>query len=464
LIISLLFGEQTSSHQGLGHDGREYARIVSHFPEMVLQHELSQYRLQRILPLGIIYSVAKLVHFPLNSPSQIVLAFSCYNTLLLLLAVFIWYQIANKLQWSPTARIISFFGIFLNAAIGKIALFNPVLTDPSAFFLGLLLAYYFFNQKPLALLITTIMGAFVFPTFLLMGLLLFLFPYYQNIKLKQQLSNFANNKMAIVGSLIISLAALSFYLIYGPNKKLSFANNIFSLSLSFSFLILYIYFVIQPFSSWKIFGLYLRQLKILRLLVAALIFLSVKFFIFSLSDGTTGDLSVYTFLKFILINSLAYPGIFLVSHITYYGPILLLIIFFWKDFCHNSYTCGLGFLSIILLSLLLGIDPESRQLVNFFPFVVCAITSVLSAKKTNFNFVIIFFLTTLLFSKIWFSYNASLDWDVAYHWYAMTIGPWMSYQMYLINTFLIVFVGFSLFLANKNSKLPFDKKCTADDF
>lgn len=145
-IGNIFWGEHIPAGDGLGWDGTIYARIAYDFFNLFFHHQIDQYSLQRILPSGIIYTFAKLIGHSLTM-AQMPLAFSIYNTVILVLAVYTWQAIANILAWRPQVQVISFAGLFLNYAILKMNPYYPVLTDTSAFCCGLVMIYFFLAKK-----------------------------------------------------------------------------------------------------------------------------------------------------------------------------------------------------------------------------------------------------------------------------------------------------------------------------
>lgn len=456
LIISAFWGEHVLTHNGLGQDGMEYADIARNFPNFLLNHSLSQYRFQRILPSGIVYLIAEFSQISLIPPQNVVLIFSIYNLILLLLAVGLWYRIANKLQWTPAIRLISFAGLFLNFAIFKVALFNPVLTDPSAFFVGLLLVYYFLEDKYIKLLLTTFFGAFIFPTFLTLGLLLFTFPLQQPTSisipnLPKPHYSAASIVIANIMGLTAATAAILLYLFHGINKTLPYWHSPLGLMLGAVGLFLYVVMGSIPLLNMK-FNIK-KYFNPTRIITAISIFMLVKFFIFFMSNGTTGDLSTYTFVRAIFIRALAFPLIFFISHIIYFGPIILLIAFFWKEFVIFIQTRGLAVISVTVLTFFLSLNSESRQLINFFPFIIIMFADMLNQQRPSNRFVIAFILLSMLTSKIWMLCNSTLAFPSHYRWTAMSFGPWMSAQMYVINCFAVIVIAFIMYrlLKERNS-------------
>ncbi len=86
-------------------------------------------------------------------------------------------MIANELNIQDRGKWFGFCFLFLNYAILKNNFYHSVLTDTSAFTLGLLMFYFFLTNKPIGLWVTIFLGGFTWPSIPYMGALFFVFPY-----------------------------------------------------------------------------------------------------------------------------------------------------------------------------------------------------------------------------------------------------------------------------------------------
>src|SRR5205823_1444985 len=73
----------------------------------------------------------------------------------------------------------------------------------------------------------------------------------------------------------------------------------------------------------------------------------------------------------------AKPGVFLVTHVAFYGPFFLLALFHWRAVCRLVHEQGVGLTLAVLGGLLLSLNSQSRFVLNVFamlvPFVVKAV-------------------------------------------------------------------------------------------
>lgn len=466
LIASIFFAEHIPAGNGLGWDGVLYSNLAQNFPALVFDHKLSDYSMQRILPSGIIYYSAKLVNFQLTE-QNIPMAFGIYNAIILGVGVWLWKLIATQQKWSAQVRLISFAGIFLNYSVLKMNSYYPVLTDISALACGISMLYFYLSKKNYMVLLMGILGAFIFPTLLYVSGLLFILPRTID-------SNASANETKSPGNRLLSFAGAAFIIILA----LIFTQTIINkdgyamgrclwapvLGLSSFSLLAYLYLGFHPFFSNYI--QLAKKIKLVfhaRILVVVIVFAGVKMLLHTLSNGEPGPLTFELFLQVLMIRALAYPLVFLISHVLYYGPIVCLLFFRWKETVQHFKTNGLGLLSVMLLYFVLSINSESRQIINFIPLGVFAVSEILNKKEISRHFSFIFVLLSLLVSRFWLPLNHSewpslltnppqLTLEFPLQWYFMSQGPWMSPIMYLIGSAIVFALFYYIYLLSKNLK------------
>jgi hypothetical protein len=176
-------------------------------------------------------------------------------------------------------------------------------------------------------------------------------------------------------------------------------------------------------------------------LAAAVVFLRVVVFVASGAPGYT----LKQFLCAILVSSVAKPGVFLVAHVVYFGPIVLTAVFLWPQVCERIRRQGLGIVLVAGAAVLLSVASESRQLLGFLPllaaFAVQAI-DVLSPRRWHGA---AFLAAGLVLSKCWLPLNEGpltgnlLEFPDQR--YFMNQGPWMSNGAYLVQGAIVLMLA-----------------------
>jgi len=129
------------------------------------------------------------------------------------------------------------------------------------------------------------------------------------------------------------------------------------------------------------------------------------------------------------------PGVFLVTHCAYYGPMFLLAIFLWRPVCRLLHQHGTGLTLAVGAGLLLSLNSQSRFCLNVWvmlvPFVVKAADGLAWGPRQYGVFAGL----SLLASKVWLTINTGpftgnlLEFPDQYLF--MSHGPWVSDAMYL---------------------------------
>lgn len=456
IAFSIFYGEHILAGNGLGWDGFRYSKYAQNFYEVIFNHQLSAYVSQRIFPLFLIYITTQILHFTITEANSVFL-FSMLNVSLLILSVLIWSKLAKKLQWNLGVQIISFSGLFLNFVNLKMAFYYPTLTDTTAFTLGLLILYFYVNGGKKCLLLTTVIGAFTYPTLLYAGLVLFLFPMNNKISITAETTTKKLNLLlAIVQSVVITTLSVVIWHQHdwlGAARALGSDYSLPVLGLSTIALFLYLTAGLYPMSSYyrSILVNFKNLFSFKRIVISGLVYVFVKLSIKWISSpDITSGLTIWEYIIHIAGQALAYPFVFIISHVIYFGPIVCLLIFLWKDALRHlikERAIGLFFLTGIYI--LLSIGSESRQLVNFLPIAVYMVAEVLNRKILSSHFILAFTLISLFISKFWFPINHGVEWpslltnppemtlQFPLQWFFMNHGPWISHQMFVINAIIV---------------------------
>ena len=447
-IYSIWWGEVINVANGLGWDGQFYGELARNFH----LDGLSPYHIQRVLPSAVVHYGLILLRLPM-SDENIVKAFGVYNLSLILLAGFIWILISNTLELGLRGKWLGFIGLFVNFAILKQAFYYPALTDITAFVIGILLFYFFLRNNPWGMALAAAIGLFCWPTFVYTGLPLLLFP---TRPVKD--SDKASPGLSWIIAALITLGYLSlvvyFYFIQGMYSTSQGIPPILtevvytSILLAMAYLFVSVKLLVKRLTLGSLVA-GLKTINVLRVIlclaVVAIYFAQTVFYSsFSYSPYTTYMLSV------IALLSIAKPLVFLVSHVVYYGPIILILVFFWKRFCETVRHYGLGLIAALILSLFLSLSPESRQSINTLPlFIPLLVKSVEAFQWRPYLYWIIGILSVAA-SKVWFGINdisttPGHPLSAGFQSYFMHHGPWMSTYTYLLQAQFILGTAVVLF-------------------
>lgn len=465
-LLNFLWGEKVPAGGGFGWDGVNYANMVRNLDSMISNGQLGSYYTQRILPSAIVRSLM-LISGVSISDTNIIRGFELYNLVLLVGACWVWKRVADNFSLSLAARWIGFSGIFINFQYSKQAFYYPVLTDVTALFVAMLLLLFYVEKKPIALFVTTIIGAFCWPVVSISGAFLLFFlktdkpaevvePMLSSFKIKKvpiarfvALSCLVVLVLSVVGYLLLSQVAPFIlpscdslnghycFLEKFINKGKSFITVIPSL-----FVVLVALLVLAGSLAFlkEIFGL-IKKVKMFLIVLAVAAILVPMSLVKIISNPAVINPSSLS----LLFYSLIFPqeGKFflpLVSIGVFWGPLVLLLLLYWKQFCIKLRMLGPGVMAIVGMSLPLGLVGEPRFMIIAWPFMVLGLVLAMesSSIKSSFKYVITFL--TILYAQFWLKLNIAPwlggDFDMLQEFpkqmYFMHYGLWMGWWAYFI--------------------------------
>ncbi|HXG09548.1 MAG TPA: hypothetical protein VNK04_07145 [Gemmataceae bacterium] len=175
VLASQLGLERVPFNNGFGWDGVIYRQLAKDWPTLLVDGKLDPFYIQRILPSGIVHYSLRLLGLPL-SDSNIFNGFVVLDIVVVMAGGYFWLLCTRELALSRPVKVLSFIIIFLSFPVIKQSSFLPVLTDPTAILIGTLSLFFFLRNSGSGLCVTTLLGAFVWPTAIYVGCLLLLFP------------------------------------------------------------------------------------------------------------------------------------------------------------------------------------------------------------------------------------------------------------------------------------------------
>lgn len=475
--VNFFFGERIFHRDGIGYDGGDYTYFLYQLESGEWKKGLTQYLSGRWIPSIINYALIKIVGGDVLGNYQfefyketvsvakdnIISSFYLYNFVLLLGCMYLFFRISTLQKWSLPVKLIAFSGLFINFAVLKFIPYYPVLTDCTAFFLGFLMLYFYLIGNQWALLFTALIGAFTFPTLEYNAALFLLFPFNAEILKKEPGISFKTKplieKSPALSRLLLSLVAIVLVIIAEEVSKIPSVQGfvqpsylIFKLSLLTFFF--YVLLLLKPFSTIPV----QCKLSLYRLMTVIGFLLFVKTCRSLMFSGEMYDAaSITSVVKNIFLGVSYYPAIYFVDHFNFFGPIILLIAFYWKEVVTVA-SRHTGFIAILSLYIFLTLGTESRQYTNILPFFVLLIGEVLNQKNISFKFSLIFLVISLAISKCWLPINqwANSSFFLTPHQtYFMNFGPpWVIGKMYLLQLMvmlMILFVGLWIYHRRKRA-------------
>ena len=445
LIIGIghfYFGELILKGAGVGWDGKIYRDITMDFHNMIVDREISIYRLQRVFPSALIHYSLKALQIPLDT-DHIILSFRIYNLILLTLGAYLWGLICVKLKFSFQVQWLAFIGLFVNFMAIKYFFIYPILTDQTALFLGILLLYFYLHHQNLGMILTSIVGMFTWPLVTYYGLALNAFPKSDRIITNDGVGEKVKwwRVLFVLMTTVIVLLMLKSTTLIGEWMK---APSL--LYLSIMIVIFYI-----AFGSWflfpkeVVFDAYelLRSHKWINVLISIIIMLLLNLLVYYWGkEGNNSNL--WQTLPETINRGVGLPAIFLVAHVVFFGPMVLPMLFLWDKITRFTAQFGFGFWLVIFVNFILSLASESRVLIAVLPFFMVLVSLVLNEIRLKPSFVHFFLFVALIFSKIW--YRMNLDWKNGFNQaFYMNFGFSMSWEMYALQGGIILWLAIIIY-------------------
>jgi hypothetical protein len=318
------------------------------------------------------------------------------------------------------------------------------------------LFYAYLRNNIFWMIILTVSLAFTWPIGYYQGLLLIAFPY-QKVEFRP-FTKIAKAGIYISSAAVFILSFIFIIIIHNADTHLVFVpkinRNLLPLSASL-IVVLYIAFA-KLFLNAKLFDIryFYKMLDIYRIFFAMATFLIVTTFIMFLNLPPSDFYQTSSILENPTVHSLVRPMFTMVAHFTFFGTVICLLIFYWKRFANVVVHSGWGVVGAFALNLyMFGIMPESRILINLFPWIT--ILLIVAINKINFSkaFYIVVAILSFISSRIWLiidlKLNSSTDEngsiDFPSQLFYMNMGPWMSEKAYYYQLIFLVMCCLILF-------------------
>ena len=453
LTIILLFtftGEKVARFEQAGWDGREYREMAQTFSEKIKGDSYNTYKIQRILPFALINTTFNIFGWDKNN-ANIMTAMIILCIFAVIVSLIYFFKTSNALELNSTLEIIAFSGIFYNYSILKCLGYYPFQTDIFAFMLSIMIFYFFIKRKKWLIVLSGIIGAFIWPTLLITALALAFFSTNASPLICTTPLNRNSNVLLILfkagAMLLVPALCLYLYFRHGDLKTLySFKattyGHIYILMLSLIALSIYIYRMIKIFHFDIIYTIkdFFRQTGLSNLILFIVIYSSV-YIITHLLAKEDSNFDLKALFVQTSLRAIAKPIVFLEAHFIYFGPIVLLTIFLWKSYILYITKYGYGFMFITFSLIILSLNSESRYMITLLPFVSFPICLILEKYNLKKSAGWLFAFASIIISRFWFTINTP---DIEQEFiaenflefpaqrYFMNSGSWQNWTTYSI--------------------------------
>ncbi len=445
-VLGYFFTEKIPIANGLGWDGKIYGELAKGALFQTAENPLDRYTIRRVLPSAIVCCGLKLCGLSLND-ENVILGFGLLNILCVTSVAWCWVRIAALMAIGSRGKWLGFCALILNFAVVKHTSYYPVLTDMPAFAIGCWMLYLYLLRRIWSLLLLTIVGSFVWPTMMFQGTLLLLFPR-ESLSAEESIRSPCSKGRPFGWNFWFS-GLSTYYLLLAIYWSVGHANLPICgyidpakqlLPLSMGIVSVYIFFVLYRMIDVVRCAEVIRTLLVRdwpRLVAVCLMIVVVKC-VYAYLAPLPGHHDGKLYLLRLFIKAVYKPGIFLVGHAVYFGPIVPLIVLLWTSVSREIQKTGVGISLAVTLALLLSLDGESRHLDHAFPLIVPFAIRVIERLNWDLRRTLSFVALSAFASKFWWTINqpgfeTSLSLlEFPLQTYAMNYGVFMNTQTYLI--------------------------------
>lgn len=412
------YGIRMLNGGGFGGDGVHYADwVMNKLSISDYFHTLSVYHVQRILPGIIVHYMMVFFQLDLHNHTAVIKSFLFFDNVMLAFTILGLFSLARYLKWTLEATFIAFITLVFNFVILKQMYHYTILTDYAAFALGFFQIYFYIKNQNVSLFLISIVGAFVWPTLLVTGLLLLIFKaeMFQKITLNPSVDFYRKTKIWKVLAVIFLLSAISTIIFYFEKQNLYlYLSNYYAQSdllkshslfmPSVFVILLYLSYVVWPFlllfSKNVLDRKNMNKKLLLNIMIAIGTYLAIAFFVRYVSNPDLANPA--TFGTFLLrpIYPVLFPGLFFITYIPFFGLGVLLFMFLYTKINFDLIS-SVAALSMLFMLVFFILEPEPRMAINYFPIVAIVLGAYLSKQKMSLSFCFYYAVLSYLFARAW---------------------------------------------------------------
>ena len=436
-IITMIWGERIPTNGGLAWDGRVYG----HLAENLDIRALDTYYFQRPLLSFLVHFALVVFRQPIDD-QHVIVAFYLLDLVAMLLACIFYRGIADELGLENVGFWFGFIAIFVNYASLKFIFYNPVLTEASTVALSLAMLLFYLRRQTALLFLVALLGAYTWPTLFDAGIFMLAFPREQ-VEEEEKASNTSKWLGAVLAASVCVITVLHFYVMHRPIEAGVPQPMRVLIPLSMILSALYVYTgstVLLKGIDWRAS---IGSLTVRRVAIATAFVVVVKTPVILWANHSLRAVSTLGTIDRIVRHTVAKPLVFMVSHPMYFGPMFLLLVFYWKPFSQMIRDYGLGLVLVIWMGVYTSLIPESRQSIPSYVMAAPFLGLLLDKLALPSRFLWLTGALAIVSTRVWVRMNLPAFDDLQFQSfpfqnYYMLQGPWMSNQMYLLQGAIVL--------------------------
>ncbi|MCF8257012.1 MAG: hypothetical protein K9J06_05640 [Flavobacteriales bacterium] len=432
---ALLWGERILVNKGLGWDGQVYFWMSRDFFQYVDDHLLTAYHALRIVPSLIV----KVMHIITRTEHTYELT-PVYFGLLNLASI----ALGSLLLWNcmkavrPIWRTVAITAMLASFAFLRMPFYYPILTDSFAFLIGTLLLWGHQRGSTPIKAGAALLGAFTFPSTLILALPLLVLRASDSSAISRRQEVW----LTLTGAGIFIILAVTGPAFMGGMPNGTVQPERWTVLLSIPFPLIFLIWVWRGFRGLP----HNKELKWILNGRGAVAWGAVMAFVGLImlwarpSDLPNGFAFVH-----LVDSGLLHPAVSLVSHVSYFGPIMLVPLILPARFKQEIGDLDLPLRWTAMLGLSMLVASESRTAIVGLPFIILLCARTLDQQTITNRGLLVLSMLALLWSKVWFTMNKGEMEGVLTEFpmqrFFMHIGPWMGTAAYLMQLAAVIATG-----------------------
>jgi len=442
-IVTLWFGERIGVNGGQGWDGMSYTQWAQDFWRKVVVDGLTAFHSQRVVSSAVVHYGLRILGLRTDVP-HVIAGFQALNTIALVGSAVLWAQLSRAMSWPRPAAWVGFVGLFGGYANARHALYYPTLTDPTAFALGMMMAWAYLTRRGWALWLVAGLGGFTWPSLAPLAIGVLVFPRRTGGEPPPERTRARGIAAAVIsGTAAVVFVVVALHFMAHPLRGVGdekFAAWVrgdllpLTVALLLAMLGLGGYLLLNQPVLWNLRN-YLRQLDRRRtmLAVASVAVLLVARALWLRNVGWRQGPTIVQFMCEHTLSAIRGPLWGPVYSVVYFGPIVLIALMYWRRIAAVCADWGPSAVLAMAMTLGFAAAANTRQWNHLLPFLV---TATVAATSTLWNTrrLVVFTLLSVAWSKVWLT----IGYDVPDNWlrfpnqrYFMNYGPYASDATYL---------------------------------
>jgi len=466
VVIFFWTGERIPVNDGAGWDGHYYTLVARDFTDSVVNRNITPTIAQRILPSAIVAASLNLTGAD-SSIQNIQIAYWAMGVIMILLSLAMWARISETLKFADGLRTLGICALLVVFPMTKMFVYNPILTDVSAFFIGMLAVFGFVRNSLFFIWMAFFGALFTWPSGVVS------LPFLIIFSLDQRLHGWGvavrpTQSYVFLFSVIIFWTALCVYLIkfkwltdgvplYLP---LSDRPSLFYVTVIIGSIIgaVTTHFTFRWVSevSWTaVPAFFVKNVRLTALTGVAIVVVLWIVWLSTFKHPSFAPTVFSFFLNNVFRHQLFQPGAFPLYLINFFGPMILLVIYYWADVTKIVLNWGPGIWLFFLSQLIFAMDPEARHALLLYPFLVTIVVKAMNDRdyRISLPYLSVFLGISILSSRVWYEINtpefvstilpSAPTADPIHQRYHMMFGIFTDYGHYFIQGSFVISIGFA---------------------